>query len=106
MRLAGGAARSTAARAILAATLGAQVRVVRRTEPGAAGAVMMAALQQGLYADIDACVAEWVTPHLGEPEAPDPDLCALYDRLFPVYRATRAALAPVWRDLAAARRTP
>jgi len=65
---------------------------------------MMATLQQGLYPDIDACVAAWVTPHLGEAEPPDPDLSALYDRLYPVYRATREALAPVWRDLAAARR--
>ena len=104
VRLAGGAARSAAARRILAATLGASVRVVRRAEPGAAGAVMMATLQQGLYPDIDACVAAWVTPHLGAAEPPDPDLSALYDRLYPVYRATREALAPVWRDLAAARR--
>jgi erythritol kinase len=104
IRVSGGAARSRAMRAILAAALGAPVRTVAREEAGAAGAVMIAATQQGLYPDIDACAAAWVTPHLGPAEAPDPALVALYDGLFAVYRRTREALAPAWEALAAARR--
>ncbi|TVQ57364.1 MAG: carbohydrate kinase [Rhodobacteraceae bacterium] len=104
IRLSGGAARSSAMRAILAAALGAPVRTVAREEAGAAGAVMIAALQQGIYPDVEACVAEWVTPHLGAAEAPDAGLAATYDGLFETYVETRRALAPVWSRLSAARR--
>jgi erythritol kinase len=104
IRVTGGAARSAALRAILAAVLDRPVRTVAREEAGAAGAAMIAALQQGLYPDLDACVAEWVTPLLGPPEAPDPALARAYAPLFDVYLDTRRALAPVWSGLAAARR--
>jgi erythritol kinase len=104
IRLTGGAARSAAIRAILAAALGAPVRTVAREEAGAAGAVMTAALQQGMYPDVDACVAAWVAPHLGVAEAPDAGLAATYRDLFETYVETRRALAPVWSRLAAARR--
>ena len=104
IRLCGGAARSMAMRRILAAVLDRPVRRTKRAEAGAAGAAMIAAVQQGLYADMDACVAEWVTPHLGPLETPDPVLARRYDNLFPVYRQTREALRPAWTSLAAARR--
>jgi len=103
VRIAGGAARSMAMRRIFAGVLGADVRRVEREEAGAAGAAMIAAVRLGLYADMAACAAEWVEPLLGAPEQPDPALVTLYDRLFPVYRATREAMRPVWRELAAAR---
>ena len=42
-----------------------------------------------------------MTPLLGEAEAPDPELVALYDRLFPIYRDSYAqALRPIWHALA------
>ncbi|MFN3613711.1 MAG: FGGY family carbohydrate kinase [Rubrimonas sp.] len=104
VRVSGGAARSAAMRAILAAALATPVRTVARAEAGAAGAVMMAAVQQGIYADMDACVAQWVTPCLGPAERPDAALSAEYARLFPVWRHTREALAPVWTRLAETRR--
>lgn len=105
IRLAGGAARSKAIRRILSATLNAPVRVADRAEPGAAGAAMIAAVQHGIYPDIEACAEAWVTPLLGDAEAPDPDLAAIYDEMFALYRETRGALAPVWTSFATARRT-
>jgi erythritol kinase len=99
IRLAGGAARSRALRTILASVLGAPVRTAAREEAGAAGAAMIAAVQLGIYRDMPACVAAWVDPLLGPPEAPDGGLAAAYDRLFPVYVETRKAMRPLWRSL-------
>jgi erythritol kinase len=103
IRLAGGAARSRALRTILASVLGAPVRTAAREEAGAAGAAMIAAVQRGIYPDMQACVAAWVDPLLGAPEAPDDGLAATYDRLFPVYLEARKAMRPVWRSLRSAR---
>lgn len=103
LRLTGGAARSPALRAILAACLNAPVRVSDRDEAGAAGAAMMAAVAIGAYRDMDACIAEWVTPLLRASEMPDPELAATYDRIFPAFCATRAAMPPIWSALAHAR---
>lgn len=103
LRLTGGAARSRSLRGILSASLNAPVRVSDRDEAGAAGAAMMAAVAIGAYPDMDACIAEWVTPLLGRAEAPDPDLVAAYDRLFPAFTAARTALPPAWDALSAAR---
>ncbi|SDY96417.1 erythritol kinase (L-erythritol 4-phosphate-forming) [Jannaschia faecimaris] len=100
LRLTGGAARSDALRKILSAAVEAPVRVSRRDEAGAAGCAMMAAVAIGAYADMDACVADWVTPLLGAPEAPDPQLAATYRRLFPTYIAARTAADPLWAALA------
>jgi len=100
VRLAGGAARSAALRSILAGVLDRPVRGTGREEAGAAGAAMIAAVQQRLYPDMAACAADWVTPYLGAAEPPDATLAAVYERLFPVYVETRAALAPVWASLA------
>lgn len=103
LRLTGGAARSRGLRGILAAALNAPVRVSDRDEAGAAGAAMMAAVAIGAYPDMNACIAEWVTPLLGASEAPDPALVAAYDRLFPAFSAARQALPPAWSALARAR---
>lgn len=103
LRLTGGAARSRGLRGILSASLSAPVRVSDRDEAGAAGAAMMAAVAIGAYPDMEACIGEWVTPLLGEAEAPDPDLVAAYARLFPAFTASRQALPPAWDVLASAR---
>ena len=100
LRITGGAARSAALRQVLAASLNAPVRVSSREEAGAAGCAMMAAVAIGAYPDMDACIADWVTPLLGAPEAPDKDLIGIYDGLYPAYRTAREALVPVWDDLA------
>jgi erythritol kinase len=65
---------------------------------------MMAAVAIGAYPDMDACIAEWVTPLLGPAEAPDPALATAYDRLYPAFAAARRELVPTWDALAAARR--
>lgn len=103
VRVSGGAARSPALRRILSAALNLPVRTIEREESGAAGAVMIAAVQQGLYPDMAACAATWVEPLLEQAEPPDPALTGTYDALFDGYRATREALAPAWASLAAAR---
>jgi len=84
------------------------VRTVKREEAGAAGAVMMAAVNLGLYPDLAACAEAWVTPRLGEATAPDPGLLRLYDGLFSVYRTVREAMPPAWAALNSVRqeRTP
>ncbi len=104
LRLTGGAARSNGLRGILAAATHAPVRVSAREEAGAAGAAMMAAVAIGAYADMQACIDTWVTPLLGEAEAPDPALVSAYDRLFPAFAAARRGLVPAWDALANARR--
>ncbi|WP_019995755.1 FGGY-family carbohydrate kinase [Aureimonas ureilytica] len=100
LRLTGGAARSKALRAVLSACVEAPVRVSAREEAGAAGAAMMAAVAVGAYPTMDACIAEWVTPLLGEAEAPNADLVRTYRGLFPAYAEARRALVPVWSQLA------
>jgi len=100
LRLTGGAARSKSLRDVLGASLNAPIRVSRREEAGAGGAAMMAAMAIGAYSSMDDCIKEWVTPLLGEAEAPDADLARRYERMFPAYVKARKALAPVWEDLA------
>lgn len=99
LRLTGGAARSTALRRVLGAAIGAPTRVSSREEAGAAGAAMMAAVANGVYPDMAACIADWVTPALGPAEPADPDLTTLYARRYPAYRMARLALEPVWDGL-------
>jgi erythritol kinase (D-erythritol 1-phosphate-forming) len=103
LRLTGGAARSAALRQVLAASLDTPVRVSSREEAGAAGCAMMAAVAIGAFDNMDACIAQWTTPLLGQPEAPDPDLVLVYERLFTTYRQARDGLAPVWDGLASMR---
>ncbi|MDJ0684613.1 MAG: FGGY-family carbohydrate kinase [Alphaproteobacteria bacterium] len=100
VRLTGGAARSDALRSVFGAAVDASVRTSSREEAGAAGAAMMAAVAIGVYDDMEACIAEWVTPLLGPTEAPDKALSALYADLYPAYRAIREAMPPVWSALA------
>lgn len=104
VRLAGGAARSRVLRAILGAVLDRSLRRTRRDETGAAGAAMIAAMQQGIYATMEDCTADWVTPLLTAAEAPDPELVGAYEEFYPLYVRTREALAPVWGARAAMKR--
>ena len=103
VRVTGGAARSTALRIMLASVLKARIRSVKREEAGAAGAAMMAAVQQKLYPDMVTCAAEWVDPLLGEITAPDSSLTHVYDGGFAVYKQTRETMRPLWRAMAAHR---
>jgi len=100
IRLTGGAARSDALRRVFGNVLGASLRTSTREEAGAAGAAMIAAVSIGQYETMDACVADWVTPLLGELEDHNPDETARYDQLFPSYVDLRHAMQPVWKQLA------
>jgi erythritol kinase len=104
IRVTGGAARSNALRLMLASTLQAPVRSVSREETGAAGAAMMAAVQQKLYPDMKTCVAQWVDPLLGDITAPDAYLSAIYERNFTLYKETREKMQPIWRAMIASRK--
>jgi erythritol kinase len=103
VRITGGAARSGALRVMLASVLKARVRSVSREEAGAAGAAMMAAVQQKLYPNMASCVAQWVDPLLGAVTEPDPALTGPYDGAFSIYKETREKMRPLWRSMVANR---
>ncbi len=99
VRLTGGAARSKALMHMLAGALGTPVRRSGREESGAAGAAMIAAVQQGVYPGIAAAAAEWVDPLLGERIEPDAQIAGAFARSFPIYLETRKLMPPIWRAL-------
>ncbi|WP_235919095.1 FGGY-family carbohydrate kinase [Aureimonas psammosilenae] len=100
VRLTGGAARSKAMRLILASVLGRPIRTVEREEAGAAGAAMIAAVQAGLYPNIQAAAEAWVEPLVGPASEPDAALVPTYDEAFALYRELREKLQPCWARLA------
>lgn len=104
IRLVGGAARSVPFRRIFASVLGVPVRTIASTEPGAAGAAMIAATSLGLYPSTRAAAERWIDPLLSEPQAPDPALVGVYERLFKAYHQSRSLLPPIWQSLAAIRK--
>jgi len=99
IRLAGGAANSALCRKILAASVGAPVRIVERAEAGAAGAALTAAVSIGLYNSIADGLKDWVTPYLGDLEPVDEPLRAVYEKLFPAYRDGYLQMNGVWQTL-------
>ncbi len=99
IRITGGAARSRALRLILASVLNAEVRSVSREEAGAAGAAMIAAVQQKIFPDMAACAKAWVDPHLGASTCPDGQLASRYNAVFPHYVAARKVMRPIWQGL-------
>ncbi len=101
IRVTGGAARSPIIRQLLAAALNRPVRAIAQPEAGAAGAAMIAAVQQGIFGSVSDATDAWVLPLLQDPEQPDADLAPIYDRLFKAYLQSRVALAPVWSAQAA-----
>ncbi|MGQ3215245.1 FGGY-family carbohydrate kinase [Shinella sp.] len=101
LRVSGGAARSASIRGTLGAALGAPVRVSTREEAGAAGASMMAAVAIGAYRTMDDCIADWVTPELGDAEKPKPEDTERMTRLFAAYVDVRRGITPAWDILAA-----
>jgi erythritol kinase len=103
IRLTGGGARSKALRLLFASALNAPVRSVEREEAGAAGAAMIAAVQQKVFPSMVDCAAAWVDPMLGPETKPDAALVKLFDTTFPIYRETREQMCSVWRALQAAR---
>jgi erythritol kinase len=99
IRLTGGGARSKALRLIFASALDAPVRSVERAEAGAAGAAMIAAVQQKVFPSMVDCAAKWVDPVLGPETKPDAGLARHFETTFPIYRETRDRMRNVWRAL-------
>ncbi|MEM9628948.1 MAG: FGGY-family carbohydrate kinase [Pseudomonadota bacterium] len=99
IRLAGGAANSALCRKILAASVGAPVRIVERGEAGAAGSALTAAVSIGLYDNVADGLKDWVMPYLGDLEPVDEELAATYEKLFPAYRDGYLQMDGVWRTL-------
>ncbi|MBY3595307.1 MULTISPECIES: FGGY-family carbohydrate kinase [Rhizobium] len=106
LRVTGGAVRSSALRRSLSASVNAPIRLSRREETGAAGAAMMAAVAIGAYPTMDDCIAEWVTPLLGEAEQPVAAEAARFDLLFSAYADIRKAMPAAWQTLATAAAMP
>ena len=69
VRIVGERPPSAVALQALGAGLGARVRPLLRAAPAATGAALTAALSLGVYDDLAAADADWVTPHLGPPLA-------------------------------------
>jgi erythritol kinase len=99
IRITGGAARSKALRLILASVLKAEIRTVNREEAGAAGAAMMAAVQQKIFPSMAACAAVWIDPLLGPSTSPQPELTTVYDGAFASYMEIREKMRPLWRAM-------
>ncbi len=100
VRITGGGARSQLLRSMVASVFGIPVRTLQRTETGAAGAAMIAAVSVGLYPDIGAACSDWVSPQLGELQQPDGQDRAAYARKYEAYVAAAEAMPPVWQALA------
>jgi len=96
VRLTGGAARSKAIRTVFGGVLGTALRTTTRSEAGAAGAAMMAAINIGHFDSMDSCVSHWVNPRLGPAEPFDTQLHDHYNRSFKNYAEARKKLTPVW----------
>ena len=99
IRLTGGGARSKALRLMFASALNAPVRSVEREEAGAAGAAMIAAVQQKVFPSMADCAAIWVDPVLGAETRPDAALVQMFNEMFPIYKETRVGMRGVWRAL-------
>ncbi|MCX8505116.1 MAG: carbohydrate kinase [Alphaproteobacteria bacterium] len=97
IRLSGGAAKNPLFREIYAATLGLPLRVTSRSEVGAAGAAMMAAVALKHYPTMQVCTASWVTPYLSDREEVNPKLQPIYDHVFSTYLAALPGLDAVWK---------
>ena len=105
IRVTGGAAKSPLMRRLLASSMDRPVRAIAQPEAGAAGAAMIAAVQQGVFPTIGDATAAWVLPLLQQPDEPDAELVPIYDRLFDAYLRSRIALLPVWSTQAALMRS-
>lgn len=98
VRITGGAARSGALRLIMASILNANIRSISREEAGAAGAAMIAAVQQKIFPDMDACANVWVNPYMSDTTVPDATLSSTYGAVFASYVETYKVMRPIWRQ--------
>lgn len=93
LRVTGEGAANPLARRLLAACVGAPLRVIRRATPAAAGAAMIATIALGHNRTIEAASRDWVGPHLGDLEPVDDRLREVYARTMAGPLATPGVLA-------------
>lgn len=98
LRLTGGGARSPFWRQVLAAALGAPLRMLAVDEGPAFGAAILAAVGAGCYPTVAAAAAAMVRPEAQVPA--DPDLAARYDALVPIFRTAYRQNQPIFQALA------
>lgn len=94
VRLTGGAARSAAWREIFADCLGVPVEVPAGTELGALGAVIVAAVAAGCYADYATAVGQMV--RVASVQEPNLARKPLYDRKYARYQRVIEAMDSAW----------
>jgi erythritol kinase len=99
IRLIEGAGSSPLRRTILAACMGAPIRVVGRAAPGAAGAALLAAVALGHYGNPAEATGAWVSPWLAEPDPVSPELQARYAQLYPIQCGARPLTAEIAQAL-------
>lgn len=100
--LSGGAARSRSLMTILASMLNTRITTSQRSEAGAAGASMMAAVCLGQYPSMADCVNDWVVPMQGATTGPDTALAERYQQRYPAYVQSYQALRPIWSQISSA----
>jgi xylulokinase len=89
-RVSGGGARSGLWRRIVASVLGLPVETTSAEEGSAYGAALLGGVAGGVFADVQHAVARCVRVH--DAVEPDPGWAAVYDELYPRYRALYPAL--------------
>jgi xylulokinase len=90
VRVAGGGARSTLWRRILASVLGAELVTVNSTEGAAYGAALLAGVGAGAWPDVAAACGSAIA--VTGRDRPDPEWQKVYDALYPRYHALYPAL--------------
>jgi len=97
IRVSGGGARSALWRQILADIYAHDVCTINATEGPAYGVALLAAVGTGCFATIEeACDA---AIEVTSTTTHDPQVAALYDRYYAIYRRLYPALKPVFRDI-------
>ena len=108
IRLSGGGAKSAFWSQLIADCTGCRVVVPAGSEFGARGAALLAAVGLGWYPNVEEAVAATAAAAEAAAEqparifTPQPQLTALYDHLYAIYRTVQRDLLPAWR-LAAGR---
>ena len=97
MRVSGGIAHSPIARQVFADALDARVETVSAKETGAVGAAIVAGVGAGLFADVAAAAASFVT--VTDAYTPDPPRRDRLAEAYGRYQRLVDALQPLWPDL-------
>ena len=94
VRVAGGGAKSALWRQILADVMDSELVTVNTTEGAAYGAALLAGVGAGAWASVPEACAAAIT--VVDRVTPQPDVVAMYDELYPLYRGLYPALKPTF----------